>query len=483
MGKKDLQILKNGLPMESRQLADGAYRIGRDPSSDIVLADAAVSKTHAILTIEQDRFTIKDAGSANGMFLQGKKITEQTFKNTFDIEIKPFILRVADAPGPERQNQTGYFLDKFQTVGLANIKASIFALVFAIMLLTLMIGYLPLKNQAAGFQRREILKTGVLLARYLAEMNRPFLADGTRAMVRTAPVPAEDGVIYAVVVDNDGRIIAPPEKQGDFFTWDGLAQAFKDGKLTVADGPQQEKIIFYPVRQQARTLGAAIIGFAGDQAGEKNIGMGLAGYFLLTILLCLSMAVAYLMTKAFLNPLILLNEHVEVAIKEGRAGLDFHAPYKELDHLKRSFDRLLMRKPASSQAPAPDHVTQTKGISGPAARHQETDVGQKAEPAAPALPRLNDLTGPWCVIDRETYTLRKISDNFSQLPGMPDRREGMHVIEAFDADMIQAVSQLMETESEERLTVVLEGGAYALRRINDPAHKNNVILVFEDTPS
>jgi hypothetical protein len=480
---RDIQILKNGMLTETLKLTDGTYRIGRDPSSDIVLTDTAVSKTHAILTIENDHFIIKDPGSANGIFHQGKKITEQTFKKTFDIEIKPFILRVADAPQPKGQNKTGNFLDKLQTAGLANIKASIFALVFAIMLLTLMIGYLPLKSQAAGVQRREILKTGVLLARYLAEMNRPFLADDTRAMVRTAPVSAEDGVIYAVVVDADGRIIAPPEKQGDFFTWDGMPQAFKDGKLAVGDGAQNEKIIFYPLRQQTRTLGAAIVGFAGDQATGGNIGMGATGYFLLIILFGLSMLVAYLMAKTFLNPLITLNEHVEVAIKEGRGTLDFHAPYQELDHLKRSFDRLLMRKPASTQTPTSERVSQASGPSDSFAQPPEISASQKAEPAASHASCLNDLNAPWCIIDRETYTLIKISDNFAGLPGPPDRKEGMHVIEAFDADMIQAVSQLMETKSEERLTIVIQDKTFVLRRMDDPAQKNNVILVFEDTPS
>ncbi|RJP84601.1 MAG: FHA domain-containing protein [Desulfobacteraceae bacterium] len=482
---RDIQIFQDGKLRETRSLADGTYRLGRDPSSDILLADAAVSKTHATLTIEQGTFIIKDAGSANGIFHQGKKIAEQTFQNTLDIEIKPFTLRITDAsrPKPEKGNQAGGFLNRIQIISLANIKASSFALVFAIMLFTLIAGYLPLKKQATGFQREEVLKTGILLARYLGEINRPFLADRTSAMVRVTPVNAEDGVIYAVVVDADGRIIAPKEKQGDFFDWEALAQAFKEGKLTIGEGAQNEKIIFYPVRQQTQTLGAAIVGFAGLPAAGETIGMGGMGYFLLTILFCLSILVSYLMTKAFLNPLIALNEHVEVAIKEGRAALDFKAPYKELDHLKRAFDRLLMRKPPSAPIPEENNHPSTERIPASASPAPDMGLHQKSESIGSSPPQMNELKSPWCVIDRETYTLRRISDNFGQLPGSPDRKAGMHLIEAFDADMIQAVSQLMEAKNEEMLTVVQGEKTYTLRRIENPAEKNNVTLVFEDNIS
>lgn len=479
----ELQIFKNGVMVGTRSLEDGVYRIGREATADIVLADGAVSKTHAMLTIDRNRLIIKDAGSANGLFCNGKKITEQAVKNRLHIDIKPFTLRTADAGTPAAEGRAGRFWRRLQAAGLANIKASGFVLVFVIMVLTLLIGYLPLKSQSADALRRERLKTGVLLGRYLAEMNRPFLSDNNRAMVRTAPVSEEDGVVYAVVVDADGRIIAPPEKQGDFFKWDGLAQAFKDGKLTIAEGLQREKIIFYPVRRQSQTLGAAIVGFAGDQAAGGGIGMGGAGYFLLAVLFGLSLLAARLLARAFLGPLVSLNEQVEIAIKEGRSALDFQAPYEALDHLKRSFDRLLIRKPAASQEtrdplpkPAAARTPGPATVLDPGAPSVET-------PAASTPPRAGDLIAPWCAIDRETYTIQNMSPDLNAFLGEPVRREGMHVIEAFEADLIQPVSQLMEAEGQENQTVALQGRTCRLTRMTDPDHHNLVILMFEDTPS
>jgi len=62
--------------------------VGRDPTCDIVLADAAASKTHAvIMTVGLDH-VVKDAGSRNGTLVNGTRITEpHVLQNEDVIEI------------------------------------------------------------------------------------------------------------------------------------------------------------------------------------------------------------------------------------------------------------------------------------------------------------------------------------------------------------------------------------------------------------
>ncbi|MEU9981826.1 FHA domain-containing protein [Streptomyces sp. NPDC050856] len=48
-----------------------AYRIGRDPTSDIVLADARVSWHHAVLRPDDGHWTLEDEDSTNGTFTEG----------------------------------------------------------------------------------------------------------------------------------------------------------------------------------------------------------------------------------------------------------------------------------------------------------------------------------------------------------------------------------------------------------------------------
>ena len=110
-----------------------------------------------------------------------------------------------------------------------------------------------------------------------------------------------------------------------------------------------EKIIFYPILDQNQALGAAIIGFAYQQATENtSAGLGGTVFVLAVILFAVSLGLAHLLAKAFLTPIRSLNEAVEIAIKKGGAALDFHAPYAELEDLHRAFDRLLWLNPADS---------------------------------------------------------------------------------------------------------------------------------------
>ncbi|MFI9121074.1 FHA domain-containing protein [Streptomyces bikiniensis] len=50
------------------------YRIGRDPASDIVLADARASWHHAVLRASAGRWTLTDEDSTNGTFADGRKV-------------------------------------------------------------------------------------------------------------------------------------------------------------------------------------------------------------------------------------------------------------------------------------------------------------------------------------------------------------------------------------------------------------------------
>jgi hypothetical protein len=55
---------------------DASLRIGRKPANDLVLADEKTSGVHAEIVPEGDRFVLRDLGSTNGTFLDGRRITE-----------------------------------------------------------------------------------------------------------------------------------------------------------------------------------------------------------------------------------------------------------------------------------------------------------------------------------------------------------------------------------------------------------------------
>ncbi|MEU9211510.1 FHA domain-containing protein [Streptomyces sp. NPDC048415] len=52
------------------------YRVGRDPSSDVVLDDVRVSWHHAVLRPDADHWTLEDENSTNGTYADGRRVHE-----------------------------------------------------------------------------------------------------------------------------------------------------------------------------------------------------------------------------------------------------------------------------------------------------------------------------------------------------------------------------------------------------------------------
>lgn len=103
-----LEILQNGSVVESRDLSDGTYKLGRSPDCDIVLKSPRISKQHALLVVKNGKAAIVDMGSANGIFINGILIRKQRVGKNDDIVIADYHLRVGGSgrgsssrPAPE----------------------------------------------------------------------------------------------------------------------------------------------------------------------------------------------------------------------------------------------------------------------------------------------------------------------------------------------------------------------------------------------
>jgi uncharacterized RDD family membrane protein YckC len=62
-------------------LARTMLSIGRDPSNDLVLPDALVSRRHAVIECRSGQYLIRDCNSSNGSLVNGDRITEQPLKD------------------------------------------------------------------------------------------------------------------------------------------------------------------------------------------------------------------------------------------------------------------------------------------------------------------------------------------------------------------------------------------------------------------
>ncbi len=61
---------------ERRIVFDARAVVGRDPDCDVVLSSRSVSRKHAIVERRGEAWIARDLGSANGLFVEGKRVAE-----------------------------------------------------------------------------------------------------------------------------------------------------------------------------------------------------------------------------------------------------------------------------------------------------------------------------------------------------------------------------------------------------------------------
>jgi len=82
-------------------LDKAALRVGRSQDADIRIDDATVSRSHAILSVLDDHLELKDLGSHNGTFLNGRRLTDPAAVKPGDqIRIGSIVLTLLPTAAP-----------------------------------------------------------------------------------------------------------------------------------------------------------------------------------------------------------------------------------------------------------------------------------------------------------------------------------------------------------------------------------------------
>ncbi|WP_323793898.1 FHA domain-containing protein [Nocardioides sp.] len=88
-----LLVVQKGPGAGSRFLLDAdSVHAGRHPESEIFLDDVTVSRQHAVFVREQDSFTVSDAGSLNGTYVNRDRIETVRLKDSDEVQIGKYRL-------------------------------------------------------------------------------------------------------------------------------------------------------------------------------------------------------------------------------------------------------------------------------------------------------------------------------------------------------------------------------------------------------
>jgi pSer/pThr/pTyr-binding forkhead associated (FHA) protein len=86
-------VVRKGPNAGSKYLLDAEVtRAGRHPDSDIFLDDITVSRRHAEITRQADRYMLRDVGSLNGTYVNRDRVEEATLSNGDELQIGKFKL-------------------------------------------------------------------------------------------------------------------------------------------------------------------------------------------------------------------------------------------------------------------------------------------------------------------------------------------------------------------------------------------------------
>ncbi len=97
----ELEAVAGPLKGSAIPLTENETSLGREPSNDVALLDAAVSRKHCVITYSEGQFKIQDLNSRNSTFVNGVPVTERTLDSGDEIKIGSslfvFVLSKAEA--------------------------------------------------------------------------------------------------------------------------------------------------------------------------------------------------------------------------------------------------------------------------------------------------------------------------------------------------------------------------------------------------
>jgi pSer/pThr/pTyr-binding forkhead associated (FHA) protein len=93
-------IVRKGPEVGERFYLDRArLTVGRDPAAGIFLNDITVSREHAVLTLSGGEVTIEDAGSLNGVYVNGASVTRKVLADGDSVQIGRFQMMFCSGGG------------------------------------------------------------------------------------------------------------------------------------------------------------------------------------------------------------------------------------------------------------------------------------------------------------------------------------------------------------------------------------------------
>ncbi len=264
-----LVVVAGKLRGEEFELNEGENTLGRDSMCDFCIEVDGVSKRHFSIDVKNRNAFLKDLGSSNGTFLNGKIIKSATIKNGDKIALPDTIIqvvevvekkvmvevRVSSSTEEEDDDEVNSFTGEGETPENIAGKAIHFfkykvmnlfhgineeyewRVLFGILLSifvfsTIALTIVPVLNESHKVLLSETAKRGVHFAEEIARINARALEQKDLDRVDTNFLNKEVGVASYELFDLEGRIVRPIGKQNEYISDSFSVQAKNWGRKT-----------------------------------------------------------------------------------------------------------------------------------------------------------------------------------------------------------------------------------------------------------
>lgn len=376
------------------ELEDGENTIGRGDDCGVVIPINGISKRHMSITVTKDVAYLKDLGSSNGTFLNGKITKRATIKDKDKIALPDLILQVVHVKEKKvvikkkvsnvQEEEEHYLKPKEQPKNLADrvlhlfkykfmpiihginqeyewrILFGILTTIFVLVNVTLTI--LPILQDSKKILLREVAKRGGQYADEISRTNFRALEQGKLDQVNTAFLEKDESIANYELFDLEGRIVMPISKRNEYIsdpysvsvlnwskknqnTEDSIKQLLDNGRIGIG----KNILAFNPRTGSTEPVGVIAIKFAPKSLLLEAANSSKA-YFesILTsaLVAILFFGIVYYLT---LRPLEEIKFQMEEAIRGKRRSVEGDLLFNELQFLKDGINGLVQRWREASQ--------------------------------------------------------------------------------------------------------------------------------------
>lgn len=385
-----LVVIGGKLRGKEYHLEEGENVLGRDADCNVHFPVQGVSKKHMSITVTGDVAYIKDLGSSNGTFLNGKIVKRGTVKNGDKIALPDSILQIVHVKEKKKvvkkkaaksvdQEEEFYsggaapdnlpgkikhtFKYKIMTVlhGINEeyewrVMLGILLTIFSVLAITLTI--FPVLQDSKSILLYETAKRGAFYADVISRTNSRALEQKQLDSVDASFLENEDGVKSYELFDMEGRIVRPMALLNKYIADSFSVEAFDWAKKTKDDGGGSvlrkllsdgeigigKKIMAYDTRAGRLTaVGVIAIRFQPKSLAVEATKSSKAYLESLTttgLVAIFFFAFVYYLT---VRPLEEMRFQIEEALRGKRKSLESSYLMEEVSGLRNTINSLLQR--------------------------------------------------------------------------------------------------------------------------------------------